>query len=185
MVCEFVEPRVTFPKLTAEGVRLSAGCTPLPLTGTTELAPCVVANVTLPVTVSELFGLNVTLSAELFPAARVNGSEMPPAAKSVAFTLIWEIVKSVFPLFAIVRFCELEVPTFTMAKLRLAGLADMVTEAVNPVPLRVAVCGEFGALLETVIAPFNVPALTGANVALKDLLCPGDKIAGVVSPLTL
>ncbi len=46
---------------------VNPGCTPLAVKGTTALDPCELVKVTLPVTVSAVFGLNVKLIAAVFP----------------------------------------------------------------------------------------------------------------------
>ena len=110
---------------------------------------------------------------------------MPLAEKSFAFTVTCEIVRLVFPVLAMVTLLELEPPTLTEEKLKLVGVAVMVTVAATPEPLRPIVVGELGALLEIVTAADSVPALVGANKTLNVALCPAPSDAGVLKPLTL
>lgn len=79
----------------------------------------------------------------------------------------------------------LEFPTFKLPKLKLVGLAEMVTVEATPVPLKEIVAGEFGALLVTLIVPDKLPAVVGAKTALKVVLAPAAKVVGVLKPLTL
>jgi len=95
------------------------------------------------------------------------------------------MVKLEFPLLVMVTFLELEMPAFTLGKLKLAGLVESVTDAATPVPLRASELGEFGALLETVTVPARPPAIVGANRTLNVAVLPGGNVAGVASPLTL
>ena len=162
-----------------------AGCSPDPLTGITAAAPCELVTVIFPVTFSEAVGLNVTLITALPPAARVVVLEMPLAEKSFAFTLTWDTVRLVVPLFVSVTFCEFELPTFTLEKLKLVGVAESVTVAAVPVPLMAKTFGEFGALLAMLTVPLRVPAVVGANRTLKVVLLPAATVAGVTNPLTL
>ena len=58
----------------------------------------------LPVMFSEAVGLNETLITALCPAASVTGTVIPLTPKSLAFTVICEMVALVFPLFVTVTF---------------------------------------------------------------------------------
>ena len=99
-----MDPTVTFPKLALVGAIVIAGCKPVPLTGITTEVPCELVTVIFPVTFSEAVGLNVTLITALPPAAIVVVFETPLAEKSFAFTLTWDTVTLVFPLFVRVTF---------------------------------------------------------------------------------
>ena len=57
MVCEMGEPTVTRAILTLDGVPVRAAWTPLPLTGTSAVAPCELATVMLPEICSEAVGV--------------------------------------------------------------------------------------------------------------------------------
>jgi hypothetical protein len=70
-------------------------------------------------------------------------------------------------------------------KLKLVGLAESVTVAAAPVPLRATALGEFGALLVMLTLPAKLPAVVGANKTLNVAVPPAATVAGVVSPLTL
>ena len=102
MGCVLETPTVTFPKLALLGVMVNAGCTPLPETATTAVAPCELDTVTLPVTLSDAVGLKVTFSDVLCPAPRLIGVVMPLAVTFVALTETCEIVALVLPLLVIV-----------------------------------------------------------------------------------
>jgi hypothetical protein len=146
-------PTVKLPKLALAGVIVKPACNPVPDTGMTALAPCVLDTVMLPLMFSAALGLNVTLRDVLCPAARVTGVLIPLTAKSFAFTLTPETLRLVLPLFVMVTLFELEVPAFTPVKLRLDGVDDRVTEAAVPEPLNARTLGEFGALLEMLTVP--------------------------------
>jgi hypothetical protein len=45
--------------------------------------------------------------------------------------------------------------------------------------------GEFGELLTIEMLPVGFPADAGANFAVKDVVCPAVRVAGVASPLML
>src|ERR1700739_1495057 len=142
-------------------------------------------SVTLPVMLSETLGSKETLRTALCPAPNASGVEIPLAAKSLAFTVICEMVRPEFPLLVTVTFFVLELPAFTLAKLKLAGFVERVTDAATPVPLKDTVLAEFGALLEILMFPARLPAVVGANKTLNVVVLPGVTVAGVASPLAL
>ncbi len=75
-------------------------------------------------------------------------------------------------------------PTFTLPKLRLAGLGDRLP-AVMAVPEAGTVSDGFEASLATVKLPVGLPAACGAKTTLNDLLAPAASVNGTVTPLTL
>jgi hypothetical protein len=105
--------------------------------------------------------------------------------KSFALTLTCEIVTLVFPVFEIVMPFALELPAFTLAKLRLAGLADSVTDSALPLPLKGTTFGEFGALLLRLTVPVRSAAVVGAKSTLNVVLLPAAIVTGVGRPLTV
>jgi len=108
----------------------------------------------------------------LCPGASVSGVVKPLSVKSFPLTVTPEIVTLTFPLFVIVTVLELDVPALMLPNARLVGLAVSAGVAATPVPLRVTVAGEFGALLVTVTLPVTAPADGGRNCTLKLLDCP-------------
>ena len=176
---------MTFPKLALDGVTVSPGCTPTPLTGITADAPVELETVTLPVILSDAAGLKFTLITAFWPALSVKGVVMPDTLKSLALTEIVETVKLLLPLFVMLTFLELLLPALTFANDTFVGFVVSVTAAATPVPAKETAFGEFGALLVMVTLPANVPAVVGANNTLKVALAPAAIVAGVLSPLTL
>src|SRR5271169_619655 len=151
----------------------------------TALAPCELMTVIFPVIFSEAVGLKATFIAAFWPAAIVTGVVMPLTVKSLAFTVICEMVRLVFPLLVSVTLFVVELPAFTFVKLTLFGLEESVTDAAVPVPLKDSTLGELGELLATLTAPARLPAVVGANKTLNVALLPALTVAGVTSPLTL
>jgi len=72
-------------------------------------------------------------------------------------------------------------PTDTLPKATLEGLADSCPSI--PVPLKLMVAGEPGALLVIEMEPLADPLVVGVNVALNVVLCPAAIVIGVVMPL--
>src|SRR2546425_3794218 len=71
----------------------------------------------------------------------------------------------------------------TLPKATLPGLALSVAVAVTPLPERVSVCGDPGALSAKLMLPVVPPAAAGANCTLHERLCPALIVAGSESPL--
>jgi len=87
------------------------------------------------------------------------------------------------PVLVRVTLCVMLLPTDTLPKLRLVGLAESCSVAATPLPLRGIAVGEPGALLTSETLPVTLPAPAGAKATLKFVLCPGVKVKGSVSPL--
>ena len=75
------------------------------------------------------------------------------------------------------------VPKTTFPNEVLLGFTESST--VTPVPASETVAGEFEALLTKETLPVAAPAAVGANVTLKELLCPAASVRGRESPLML
>ena len=88
-----------------------------------------------------------------------------------------------FPLLVNATFSELLLPTFTLPKLKLVGLAPNSRVAVTPVPLRLILSGELGESLTSDMEPETLLASVGVKTALNVELFPGVMVNGVVSPL--
>jgi hypothetical protein len=164
---------------------LIAAWSPVPLTATTVLAPCELATVIFPETVSAAVGLNATFIVWLCPGVKVIGVVTPLVVTSFAFTVTCEIVTFAVPPFVRVTLLELVVPELTLPKAKLVGFADSAAVPPTPVPLSVTVDGEPGALLVIVMVPGKLPAVVGANRALNVELAPAAIVLGVASPLML
>jgi len=84
-----VTPTATLLKLTLEGIRVICGCTPLPLSEIVggELV-ALLTTLRLPVALTAVAGAKLTLSAKLWPAARVMAPVKPltPYPAPVAVT---------------------------------------------------------------------------------------------------
>ena len=77
---------------------------------------------------------------------------------------------------------ELLLPTVTLPKLRVEGLA--LSSRVTPVPDReMMVAGDQRLFaVQMVIVPVTLPVEVGVNVALKLVLCPAARVSGRDSP---
>ena len=91
---------------------------------------------------------------------------------------------SVPPVLVTVSERDLLLPTVTLPKLRLVGLAPSVP-GVTPVPDKGMVSVGLDALDVMVMFPVVLPADDGANETVKVALCPAVKVTGVVIPVKL
>ena len=88
------------------------------------------------------------------------------------------------PVFVIVSFFVDEVPVFTFPNAKLLPLNESVCVAATPVPVNATVVGEFGALLTMFTVPARLPAVVGANTALKVAVAAGAR-AVALTPFTV
>lgn len=100
-------------------------------------------------------------------AASVIGAARPVTLKPVPVATMAEIVALAFPELVSVTVCWPLLPTETLPNDTLAGLAPSVALVATPVPVRVRVCGELGALSVKLMLPCAAPAAVGANCAEK------------------
>lgn len=156
-----------------------------PDTAMTVVVPAELSRVILPLTCSAAVGLKDTAIAAFCPTAKFTGVFKPLIWKSLAFRVICERVTAVFPVLLTVTDCALELPAFTLEKVKLPGLAATVTVAAVPVPLSASRFGELGASLAILTAPLNAPLVVGVNKTENVAEPPAGTVAGVVRPLTL
>jgi len=117
----------------------------------------------VPVRVPSAVGVKVTEIAQLAPAPKVLGDngQVEVCAKSPEVDTPQIVSGTVWVFFSVTLFPVLVVLITWLAKLRLAG--DRLTGTV-PVPIKLAVCGEFVALSLTVNVPVRVPTAVGVKV---------------------
>jgi hypothetical protein len=108
-----------------------AGWTPVPVRETVagELV-ALLATVTLPLTLADVAGVNVTVIVALCPGVRICPVETPFAENPAPEMLTLETVTLEFPALVNVTPKELLPPILTLAKLRLVALAASALEAV-------------------------------------------------------
>ena len=166
-------PSFTFPKLKVVGLAASsrAAVAPVPdrLITREEGAPFV-ASVMLPPTAVEEDGVKTALNVVLPPAVIVVDVERPVSLKPAPATVICENVSVALPLFASVIVCELLVPTVTVPKVTLVGLAAICGSV--PVPVSAIERGGPGALLVIDTLPLVLVAVVGAKVTEKFAVTP-------------
>jgi hypothetical protein len=181
-----VLPTFTLPKLSVAllNPRTRVAATPVPLREIVSgefgaLLTSVIDPVTLPAELGPKTALNVVD----WPAAMFTGAAIPEVLKPVPATVTEEIVTVALPPFVSVTVCELLVPVVTLPNAVLAGVAASC--GCVPVPLKLIVVGELGALLTIEMLPLALPADVGANLALNVVLSPAPNVTGVVIPVVL
>jgi hypothetical protein len=142
----------------------------------------VLAIVIDPATLPVAEGENVTFSAAVCPGAKMVFAPAPLALNPVPVTVTLEIVTFALPAFVSVTLCELLLPTNTLPKSRLFGLAVSSAVAVVALPLAEITSGELGASLASETDPVTFPAEVGANTTLNVVFCPGAMLIGTVRP---
>ena len=76
-------------------------------------------------------------------------------------------------------------PTVTLPKLRLLGVAVSKKVCATPVPESETTAGELVAVLATETLPEALPGVVGAKVAVKLVVWPAVRVRGSESPLML
>jgi len=141
------------------------------------LATCTLA----PVTAPPVIGANVTVSVADCPGVRIVPFETPLALNS-ALAVTPETVMLEFPLFVSVEVSWPEPFTFTVPKLKLAGLAAKIRVAATPVPLKLIVTDDGRPLVVRTIEPVTLVADTGVKIAFSVALAPAAIVVDVVTP---
>ena len=170
IVCDELLPTAAFPKLMLEGVTVSCGCdaTPAPLSAMVNGEfDALLTSEMLPLRAEEEEGEYLAVNVVLWPAVRVEGVARPAMLTPAPEILICEMVMVAEPELVSVTGDEPVDPTFTLPKSTLAGFAPRVAPPATPVPERVKVCGELGALSVKLMLPCAAPAAVGANCAEK------------------
>jgi hypothetical protein len=163
--CEELESTAMLPKLRLAGLTASCGCgdAPVPSKETTrDGSDAVLVTVTLPLSVPDAVGVKVTESEADCPPAKVTGKDIPLTANALPMDVIWDMEIFEFPVFFKVTVWLGWSPISTLPKASVEGLAVSVAPA-SPVPERVMVIGEPGALLTKVMPPITFPSAFGAN----------------------
>ncbi len=187
-----VTPTATLLKFTLVGITLICGCMPLPLSEIVagELV-ALLTTLRLPVALTAVPGAKLTMSAKLWPAARVMAPVKPLTPNPPPVVVTCEMLTLPVPVFVSETDWEAEVPTKAFPKLRLLGLAESKfvcegkgdvgvpvpeTETVwAPPPLRV--------VLRTIL-PLKVTAASGWNMTWKDALAWGLSVMGNAGTIT-
>jgi hypothetical protein len=181
---EPLEPTSKLPKLMLDGFAARLPCTPVPVSGieTVESLALLVI-VMLPEAIPAVVGANCAVKLALWLAASVSGPEIPSAVKPLPAALIAEIVALALPLLVSVIVCWPLLPTETFPNDTLPGLAVNVELVETPLPIKVTIWGEVGALSVKEMLPVAAPAAVGANCTLKDSDWPPVSVFGKESPL--
>jgi len=164
--CELLaEPTAVAGKARLVADRVTGGTTPVPLSAILcgELAAL---SVMVMDAVSEppAAGAKCPWMLQFAPAARLVPQLLAKSndEASAPVTVMLVMVSAAVPLLVTVTDWEaLIAPTFTDPKARL--VADKLTGGSAPVPLRVILCGEPGALSVMVMDAFNAPPVVGAK----------------------
>jgi hypothetical protein len=181
---EPVLPTVTFPKLRLVGLPVKApGATPVADTGTVNVAfVAVEVMVRFPLSAPPDVGANETVNAALCPLFNVSGVAIPVTLRPAPVMPTAETVTLAPPVFVIVSDSVPLLPTFTLPKLRLVGLA-LNAPGATPVPDTAIVMDGFGASDAMVTVPLAFPLDFGANAIVNVVLLDAARVIGVDIPV--
>jgi hypothetical protein len=177
-------PTNKLPKLMLDGFAVKFPCTAVPVSGMETVGSfALLVIVMLPDAVPAVVGANCAMKLVLWLAPSVSGAESPTAEKPLPLALTAEIVVLVVPVFFSVMVCWPLLPTATLPKDALPGVAVKVELPETPLPTKVIDCGDVGALSVNTILPVAAPAAVGANCTLKDSDWPPVSVFGNDRPL--
>jgi hypothetical protein len=179
-------PTFTLPKLRFAVLNASTcvPAAPVPLNAIVngELGALLVSEIE-PVTAPAAVGVKTALNVLFEPVGIVSGVLRPVIVKPAPLTVAPDITRLAVPLLINSIVCELLVPVETFPKPAVPGTALIC--AWLPLPLNAIVNGELGALLPTEMLPDALPAVVGANCAVKVVLCPAAIVAPEDNPFAL
>ncbi len=133
-----------------------------------------------PETALEAVGVNTTLNCAVPPAAMFMGVDILDMLNAAPVTVADEIASEALPLFERVIVCELLLPTVTLPKLALAGVAENCGWV--PVPVSGTVREKLEPEPPSTIVPLTAPAVVGVKLAEKGTLWPTLTVSGVAKP---
>jgi hypothetical protein len=158
---------------------------PVPLTATAvgallALLPTVIVPPAAPAAV----GLNATWKDTACPGVMSIGKAGPLASNAAEEEVNDERIAVTPPVFVTVKVCEAVLPTATLPKLTLAGLADITPGNCFcvPVPLTAIDVNASFVPLASRIVPFELPAALGAKETLIETVCPARSCIGKFGP---
>jgi len=141
--------------------------------------------VRFPFTAPAVVGANETRNCgEFCPAFNVSGVVIPLTLKPAPVIATLLTVTLELPVFLMISDRGAVLPTFTLPKPRLVGLAANAP-GVTPVADTGMVSVEFVAVEVTMRLPFTGPDAVGINDTVKVAFCPALSVKGVAIPLTL
>lgn len=150
------------------GLKVTNGAAPVPDRFTVCGLPAALsATLSAPVRFPVVVGVNVTLMVQEEVAARMPGQLFVSAKSPVA--VMPEITRLALPEFVSVTVCGvLVLPTACDTKARLVGDSVTAGTAATPVPVRLTVCGLFGALSVKRSVADSLATIEGVNVTFTE-----------------
>jgi hypothetical protein len=136
-----------------------------------------------PLTAPAVVGAKVTLRVTDCPGVSVMPPDTPLALKPVPFVVTLEIKMFEFPLFVTDVDSELLLPSLTLPKERLVGLAASDSVCAAPVPERPIVSVDGVPFVARVMLPVTDEEDDGVNSALNVMLPPATIVLEVESPV--
>lgn len=184
-VCEAFDPTLTLLNATDDGLIESCGweAVAVPLSPILSGDPgALLVTETEPVSLPEAVGANVTVNEVVAPGFSVPAVK-PLSENPVPEALAAETETDAVPVFVSVTEVDFVLPTRTLPKLTLDGLAERAPCV--PVPLSAMETVGFDALDEIVMLPDWLPVVVGAKVAVKEAWAPAAIVWPALIPVVL
>ncbi len=177
------EPTLTLPKVTAPGLEVRLPCVPVALSGIASVELLALLLMAMePEAAPAVVGANCAVKFTDWLAVSATGVESPEMLKPAPVVVTLEMVALALPELVSVMVCWPLLPTETLPKETVAGLAARVELVATPLPDMVKDCGEFGALSVKLMLPEAAPFAVGVNWALKFTDWPAVRVIGVARP---
>jgi len=138
-----------------------------------------------PLTAPPEVGANVTVKVAACPGVSIMPLETPLALNPAPLVVTLEIVTFEFPVFLIDVVSELLLPSFTLPKERLVGLAPSDSVCAAPVPERPIVSVDGVPFVARVMLPVTEEEDDGVNCALNVMLPPATIVLEGERPIWL
>jgi hypothetical protein len=139
---------------------------------------------TLPLAAPLVVGEKSTLNDVLWPAVKVKGKDRPLKLNPLPLAVAAEIVRLEPPVLVSVLDKLVLLPTWTLPKARLVGLAVSVP-CVTPVPDSAMLKLGFEAFEAMLTLPLAAPLVVGEKSTVNDVLWPAVNVKGKDRPLRL
>lgn len=157
-------PTPTFPNGTFAGLAVSCAWPAVPLREIDSIEfDALLAIAMFPVALPAVVGANCAVNVAPCPAGITSGAVRPIMLKPAPVAVTPEIVVLAVPEFVSVMVCDPVLPTATLPKAALAGVALKVELCVTPLPVRIIVCGDPAALSVNEMLPVPAPVAVGLN----------------------
>jgi hypothetical protein len=137
----------------------------------------------VPDALAAVSGANVTSSEATSPTVKTSPASRPDVSNPVPDVVTFEIERFEFPVFVTDTVALAELPSATLPKLKLDGVAVSTLVAATPTPARGMRSQPAAARVVSDTVPDSVPADLGAKCTVNEVLLPLASANGVAMPV--